>query len=609
MESLKDMLQKTLKSSLLPIAFGLGLLVSSSAGAATPADTVLKNGKVLTMNGKAPVGGAVAIKNGRIAWVGSSRGSRKFIGGETEVINLKGRTAMPGLVDGHSHPLGGGDVLDNCDLGNIETTIPDLLAVISECDEADPASSNDDWLQVSNWSPVGVLPAGTVVTREDLDAVFPDRPVYVQGSDFHNAWVNSRALELAGVDKDTPNPDDGEIVRDENGVPTGLLKDGAQGLVQAAIPPKSFAELVGDGKRALKAMNAMGITSSADSASDEVSVKVWKAISKKKQLTVRMNSLPVIPNDLPAADAVKYFKGLVSKYETSRSRIPGIKLFLDGVIEYPAQTAALLEPYLVEQNGEMVPGTSKGELYHSQNHVNQILSRFDRMKKLVHMHAIGDAAVRQGLNGAAAARKANGSAKRKNFSIGHLQLVHPSDYGRFKKLGVFANMQLQWAVSNFWTQDALHPFIGDERFDRLYPGGSLLKAGAPFSMGSDWPVDPLNPWLEIQTAKTRQSFIGDLLDAGESIPMAAALRAHTAGSAAQLGLSKQVGSLRKGKQADIIVIDRNPLKAKPLTIGNTKVLRTIVGGKTVYEPGKKSVKVLDATTSTAAGTAGHDPDH
>ncbi|MGK2956344.1 MAG: amidohydrolase [Solirubrobacterales bacterium] len=595
---------RTLKSSLVVVAAGLGLMLPAAANGATDADTVLRNGTVLTMDRGNPVKGAVAIRNGRIVYTGSSRGAGKFIGKKTRVINLKGKTAMPGLVDGHSHPLGGGDILDNCDLGNVEATIPELIDLISACDKADPATGSTDWLQVSNWSPVGVLPAGTVVTRQDLDAAFPDRPVYVQGSDFHNSWVNSRALELAGVTKDTPDPGDGEFDREEDGTPTGLLMDGAQWLVFAAIPPKKLSEIVDDGKRAVRAMNAMGITSTADSASDEISVKAWKAISKRGKLNVRVNSLPVIGNDMPVNAAANYFKGLAGRYESGRARIPGIKLFLDGVIEYPSQTAALLSPYLVQDGDKWVPGKSKGDLYHSQKNVNQLVTRFDRMKKLIHMHAIGDAAVREGLNGAAAARMVNRSASLKNISIGHLQLVAPSDYSRFGKLGVFATMQLQWAVSNFWTQEALHPFIGDERFNRLYPSGSLFRAGAPLSMGSDWPVDPLNPWLEIQSAKTRSSSNGDVLDASESIPMAAVLKAHTAGSATQLGLSKRVGSLKAGKDADIIVIDRNPLKAKPMTIEKTKVLRTIIGGKTVYRPSAKSAKLIAKASSLSSGEAG-----
>ena len=231
------------------------------------------------------------------------------------------------------------------------------------------------------------------------------------------------------------------------------------------------------------------------------------------------------------------------------------------------------------------------------------------MGKRVNMHAIGDAAAHLGLNGDAAARKANKSWGRTNFTLAHLQLVAPSDYDRFGKLGVFADMQLQWAVSDFWTEDALHPFIGNERYSRMYPAKSLIKAGAPFSQGSDWPVDPLNPWNEIMTAHTRFSAYtegNNFLGKDEAIPVAKSLRAHTMGSARQLGLGAKVGSLERGKSADIIVINQNPLKVDPKKIADTRVLRTIVGGKTVYRPSKTSAKLLAKAASLSTGEMGHD---
>lgn len=572
---------------LLALMLGLTAAVwataAGSADARPAADTVLRNGTVLTVNAKNAVKSAVAIRKGRIVYVGSNRGVRRWIGKRTRVINLKGRTAMPGMVDGHAHPMLGGDMLDNCDLGNIVATIPEILDVVSVCDEKDPATDNSDWLKVSNWNPVGVLPEGTVVTKEDLDAAFPDRPVYLQGSDFHNSWVNSRALEVAGITAATPDPPNGEFVRDAEGNPTGLLKDGAQQVVQAAIPPKTLKEAAADGLRGIKAMNATGITTTAESVTEPAFLKAWKSLRKSGRLSIRMNAFPKASTVDPASKVWKDYRALDRKFSGGRLQVPGIKLILDGVIEYPAQTAALLEPYLKLEGGEWVPSTNRGELYHSDAQATAIVKRFDRKKRLIHMHAIGDAAARQGLDAAAAARRANHSANRLNISIGHLQLVDPADYPRFKRLGVFANMQLQWAISNFWTEEALHPYIGDERYNRMYPARSLVKAGAPLSLGSDWPVDPLNPWQEIMTARTRASVDGGPLVPNQAISVKRALRAHTMGAARQLGLARKVGSLVRGKAADIVVVDRNPLKVKPRTIEFTKVLRTMVGGKTVYK--------------------------
>ncbi len=552
------------------------LTVTGSAEAGKTADTVLRNGTVLTVDSKDSVRSAVAIRKGKITYVGSNRGVRRWIGKRTRVINLKGATAMPGMVDGHAHPLLGGDVLDDCDLGNLESTISELLEIMVKCDEADPAENNSDWLKVSNWNPVGVLPAGTVVTRQDLDTAFPDRPIYIQGSDFHNSWVNSRALELAGVTAGTPNPPTGEFVRDGDGNPTGLLKDGAQWIVEAAIPPKPLSELAADGERGIKAMNATGITTTAESVAEPSSLRVWKTLRDSGRLSVRMNVFPKASGEDPADKVWKDYRVQERRYSGGKLRVPGVKLLLDGVIEYPAHTAALLTPYLELQDGNWVEGTNRGELYHSNQQATAVVKKFDRNKRLIHMHAIGDGAVRQGLNAAAAARRANHSAKRLNISIGHLQLVDPADYSRFKRLGVIANMQLQWAVSNFWTEEALRPYIGEERYDRMYPAGSLVAAGAPFSMGS--------AWREIMTARTRASSYGGPLLPNQAISIKRALRAHTMGAARQLGLSRSVGSLVRGKFADIVVVDRNPLRVKPRKIEDTKVLRTMVQGRTVYRP-------------------------
>lgn len=598
-----------LKLLVLAALIVLGLSVPGPVGAMTPADTVYRNGTVLTMDPEHPTGRAVAVRNGKIAWVGPSKGASEFTGRKTRVVNLKGKTVMPGLIDGHAHPLAGGDILDDCDLENIEATIPDLIAVISECDAADPATDDKDWLLVSNWSPVGLLPPGTEATRQDLDAAFPHRPVYVQGSDFHNSWVNSRALELAGVSKDTPDPSGGTFVREPDGTPTGLLIDDAQWVVNDAVPPKKFSETVADGRRAVRAMNGSGITTATDAAASEETLKVWAALARKGQMSLRMNSMAIIDSGMPVNKAVAYFKRLERKYSKGRNRVPGIKMLVDGVIEYPAQTAALLEPYLVDEGGEMVPGTSKGDLYFNRNRLTAMVRRFDSMKKLIHMHTIGDGAARQALNAAAAARKANGSKRHRNITLAHLQLVEPGDYPRFGRLGVYADMQLQWAVSDYWVEDALRPYIGEERYERLYPARSLINAGAPFSMGSDWPVDPLNPWAEITTAKTRSAPWAGVLDRSESISIDRALRAHTMGTAGQLGLAGKIGSITPGKYADMIVVDRNPARRNPEGVWKTRVLRTIVGGKTVYRPGKRAAAMLAEASSRSTGGPGHDHGH
>ncbi|WP_320669908.1 amidohydrolase [Patulibacter defluvii] len=561
----------------------------TAAGAVAPADTVLRNGSVLTVDARDRVAQAVALRDGRIAYVGSDRGVRRYVGRRTKVVDLRGRTAMPGLIDGHAHPLAGGDILDDCDLGNGEATIAELQAAIRACDAASPAKDGDDWLQVSNWNPAGVKPAGTVVSRRDLDAISTTRPIIVSASDGHNDWVNSRALEIAGISDQTPNPPDGEIVRDPDGSARGLLKDGAGSLVSSKIPAKSLDQSVADARRGQQALNAVGVTTAADASAGASTLAPFQALARRGQLSLRLSAFVRIGSDQSPAAAWSYASGLARRYAAPGLTVQGVKFFLDGVIEYPAQTAALLQPYNVQRDGRWVAGEDRGDLYFSRPALAGLVTTFDRHGWRVHMHAIGDRAVRTGLDAVADARRANHSSPRKlNATIAHLQLVDPADYGRFRKLGVFASMQLQWANRDVWTEEALGPFIGSERHRRLYPARSLVRAGAPFAQGSDWPVDALNPWLELETANTRtiNPKRGSLYRSRQSIPLRTAIRAHTIGSATQLGLQRRTGSLEVGKAADVIVLDRDLLRVPVTKVSETKVLQTFLGGRSVYRDSK-----------------------
>lgn len=562
---------------------------AASAGAVQPADTVLRNGSVLTVDAHDRVAQAVALRRGRIAFVGSDRAVRRYVGKRTKVVDLRGRTAMPGLVDGHAHPLAGGDILDDCDLGNGEATIPELQAAIRACDAATPAKDGDDWLQVSNWNPVGVKPAGTVVSRHDLDAISTTRPIIVSASDGHNDWVNSRALEIAGITDSTPNPSDGEIVRDPDGSARGLLKDGAGGLVTAKIPGKTLDDSLADARRGQQALNASGVTTAVDASAGESTLRTWSTLARRGGLDLRLSSFLRIDNSQSPADAWSYASGLSKRYAAPGLTIKGVKFFLDGVMEYPAQTAALLQPYLVQRDGRWTPGTDRGDLYFAQKPLDALVALFDRKGWRIHMHAIGDRAVRTGLDAVAAARRANHSSPRRlNAAIAHLQLVDPADYGRFRKLGVFADMQLQWGNRDVWTEEALGPFLGRERHQRIYPAKSLIAAGAPFAQGSDWPVDALDPWLELEVANTRtiDPKRGALYRSRQGIPLRTAIRAHTIGAARQLGMQGRIGSLEVGKAADVIVLDRDLLRVPVTKVSETRVLRTFLGGRTVYADSK-----------------------
>lgn len=597
-------------------AAGLAVAGPSTALAASavrPRRTarVIVGGHVFTGTGRAG-GEAVAIgADGRIQAVGSTREIKRMADRRTEVVHADGGTIMAGIHDGHMHPLGAAEQAMNPSLGNVSMTVADLQATLQGFLDESAAKEPDGWLQVTDWSPVGLLPAGTVAHRSMLDALKTSRPIYLQGSDFHNAWVNSRALALAGIDRSTPNPPGGEIVRDGSGEPTGLLKDTAQDLVGRVIPPPSRAELEAAYADTLAYLLSLGITSFLDAASGEESLKQYAELREAGHLLQQVTPALRLSNKLTKhpQQAAEWLAGLRKKY----GDVPGLhvtttKVFVDGVIEYPAQTAALLTPYL-DEDGK--PTKNRGDLYISSKEYQRLAVVLDKAGWQLHSHAIGDRAVRVALDAYEAAVNANGrSARRHRHTIAHLQLVHPADYPRFADTGTLACMQLQWAVRDEWTLDALRPFIGEERFRRLYPARSLQRAGARLVGGSDWPVDPLRPFNQIATAMDRTWYaaVPRPLLAEEGLSRSAALAMHTAGSAYQLHEGSR-GTVAPGKVADLIVVDRNLERSGARAIRSASVRTTLVGGRVVYDADSSEGRRRARTGAALAAAAGRRAPH
>jgi predicted amidohydrolase YtcJ len=298
--------------------------------------------------------------------------------------------------------------------------------------------------------------------------------------------------------------------------------------------------------------------------------------------------------------AVKNLKGtlkrlnkLKHKYHGKNLRAGTVKIFADGVMEYPGQTAAMLKPYLhnvgTDQDPKWVPSNNRGILQVAQKPFNRIATFLDRHGWQIHVHAIGDRAVRTALNAFAAARKANHRSGWGNRdTIAHLQVIDPKDIPRFAKLHVIPNFEMQWFQRDGYTIDAVKDYIGPKRFKWMYPARSIINSGARMAAGSDWPVDPLFPFyaLEKGVTRTADSWYGydnGPLNAQQSISLGQAIRAYTMGSAFQLGQERSTGSIQKGKQADLIELDRNLFRIKAGQISETNVLRTMIGGKTVYK--------------------------
>ncbi len=550
---------------------------------------MLRGGRVLTMAGRA-VAEAVAVTAGRIAYVGSDSGVAPFVGPSTEVIELRGRTLMPGIHDGHCHPLAGGLSLTKPTLNYRPLDLKPFLAALRKLLARSSEEEPNGWLSVDLWEPSGM---DRQPTKEDLDKLPTRRPILVIDLSGHTAVANSRALEIAGITASTPNPSGGKIERGRRREPTGVLQDNAIGLVSEKIPPLTLAQNADALQVAHEEMASQGITSYLDASVGETELAALAALADRAPLTIR----PSVAINIPArraadpAQMLARLEQLRSTYARPGVTIRTIKMFFDGVIEHPTQTAALLTPYRVnkgtKRNPRWVAGKSRGPTYFKQAVANRAITALQRADWQVHVHAIGDRAVRSALDAFEHAERRVGRGTGLRNTITHLELINPNDFRRFERLGVMASMQLHWAERDSYTVDALRDYIGPRRWRYTYPAGSLARAGARLCGGSDWPVDPLLPFRQIEIAVNRTAdevYEGypKPLFAQEGLTLRASLAMHTRNSAYQLHQEDVTGQIRTGYAADLIVLDRDLLRVPLRRVSKTKVALTMVNGRIVH---------------------------
>lgn len=543
------------------------------------ADMVFWNGPIYTMETPGEQIEALAVKGERIVFTGSRKDAEQWIGDLTKLIDLEGKALLPGFTDAHAHPISGGLALLGCDLTGIEE--PDsIIAFIDDFARENPEKT---WVRAYNFW-LASFPGGNP-RKEWLDAIIPDRPAYVESSDGHSAWVNSKALELAGISAETPDPPNGTIERDPiSKEPTGTLREEAMYLVENLIPAYTTAELEEGLKKGLELANSLGITNLVEAAARENYVEAYFSLAEKGVLSAHIN-LSIFGDLSKGKETVRKVLAFNKQYhntlgsisaENADIRLDQVKFFMDGVVE--GKTAAMLESYSDDVHA--------GYLNASPDSAAMVIVAMDSAGLQVHVHAIGDRGIRTTLDAFQKAREVNG-VRDSRHHITHLHVIHPDDIPRFKELDVIANFQALWAtLEDSYMTELNYPFLGEERVEWQYPIGTLAKTGARLAFSSDWPVSTMDPLDAAQVAVTRRgpdSLARDPWTPQHLIDLSFVIEGYTKGGAYVSFREKEIGTLAVGKLADLVVLDRDIFQTPKFELYQTKVLMTLFKGKIVFE--------------------------
>jgi predicted amidohydrolase YtcJ len=551
------------------------LVLSAVAEAQFPdqnADLILRGGEINTPGGWAE---AMAITEGVIVSVGDEAVVAALRGPTTEIINLDGAAVLPGLHDMHVHPQGGGSGQQQCRFPQ-GSSLDVLQSTIAAC-IADRGPG--EWIIGGQWDSASI---GSPPHRSMLDAVSPDNPVVLTDISGHSAWANSSALEIAGVTASTPNPPGGVIERDAEGNATGVLRESAAGLVRARVPPPSPGQVLDSLKYSLDLMLSYGITSFTDAAVNEGSMRAYATLADQGILKQRVRGCMMWRpaegrvSNVPAPSSPVARANL---YRRDRFSPDCVKLLLDGV-PTDGHTAAMIEPYADASidDGER----ARGILMIPQETLNETLVALDAQGLTVKMHAAGDAAVRAGLDGIAAARQANGFSGILH-DVAHNSFVRMSDIERARGIGATLEMS-----PYIWYPNPIIPdiakAIGPERMERWIPVKDAIDAGVLTVSGSDWPVVPeVNPWIGIETLVTRRMPGGGGDELGEPISLGQAIDLFTVNAARQMGNANRTGRIVPGLLADVIVLDRNPFDIPITEVHEIQVTKVLIEGEVVHD--------------------------
>ena len=537
----------------------------------SPADTIVVNADIRTMDPLIPRARWLAIKDGRIAHLGDDGPVDALKGSGTEIVDAEGRLVLPGFQDTHIHLQDSGlEHAFNLKLDRV-TGMESLQKMLREFADSHP---HNDWIIGGGWN-FGMFTEDNL-TRKALDAVVSDRPVFLRDSSYHSAILNSKACEVAGITSSTPNPHNGIIVRDKSGNPTGMVYEDAMEVVKARMPEYSDAQYADGVRWAQRHCNKHGITGVIDARVEERHVRVYRQLERDRELTVRICATAgVQPSEAPA-NALSRVIAMRSDGASDLVRVHSAKFFVDGIVEN--RTAAMLEDYSDERGGN-------APLMFGENQLRELFVAFDAARFQIHIHAIGDRAVRSSLDALEAARQVNGEWPSLHH-IAHVQFIDPTDIPRFRELGVVANLQPLWASNDRSVTEIAAPMVGPTRTRWIYANRSLIESGAAYTLSSDWGVSTLNPFPIMATAILRQArhmgwdcppFVPD-----ERIDINQAVRGYTTNAAAAAWRDRETGSLSVGKYGDLIILDRDIFAVPAQEVGGTKVTLTMFGGKVVY---------------------------
>ena len=536
---------------------------------------VFYNGKIFTAARKRPLVGAVAIRGDKIVAIGSKRRLLRRLGKQAEWVDLHGKCLLPGLIDSHIHAVDGGQTLLTADLADRLLPLPELAAFVAESRANGKAYYGDvlmvTGLNLAYWTDPGALSA--LFDTGDYASI----PLLLVGMDYHTGWLNRAMLAKAGIDagfvRSLPNSEQPLYGHSAGGEPNGLIREAAFARVSPLVPPMPDAKKLEAGRAAIRYCNSLGLTAWLDPVTNDC-LPVYRQLAQAGQLTAHVAAFLAVKADSTPATTLAYVQSMQQQFgDIPDVTIAGIKIFADGVVEYPSQTAALSQPY--RNSGQT------GELLFAPKHFAALAVAADRAGLMVHVHAIGDRAVSETLNGFEQMRKSNGNSGLLH-SITHLQFVLPADVPRFRQLGVIASFQLYWAMADTGYTKLVEPYLDPQLYGYQYPANSMRRAGAVIAGASDWSVSTPNPFEAMAVGETRQGKDDIVLNKKERMPRKALLYAYTIEAAKAMRQEERIGSLAVGKQADLVLVDRDVLRVSAAELRQTRVLWTMLGGRLVY---------------------------